>query len=172
MRLTVAAVLFALIATSASQAQEVTVPARAEENLDQLAWLVGSWHGVGLGGQMEENWTAAAAGTMLGTFRLVVEDKIRVIEYVLITQEEQRVVMRFKHFRDDYTTWEENSPLEFTLISISDRQAVFHSEVAEQNAPRRISYRLTDDDKLSAEVVGSDDEGRLTDRFEILLTRR
>ena len=172
MRFKVLALLVVFAAVSASQAQEGLAPASAGEELSDLSWLVGSWHGDGLGGQMEENWTPAAAGTMLGTFRLVVEGEVRVIEYVLITQEEQRVVMRFKHFRDDYTTWEENRPLEFTLISISDRQAIFHSEVPEQNAPRRITYRLMDDGTLSAEVVGSDDDGQLTDRFEILFTRR
>jgi hypothetical protein len=165
-------VLFVLAALSPAQAEEGLAPSSAGEKLTDLSWLVGSWHGDGLGGEMEENWTAAAGGTMIGTFRLVVDGRVQVIEYMMITQEEERIVMRFKHFRDDYTTWEADRPLEFTLIEISERQAVFHSEVPEQNAPRRITYRLTEDGRLSAEVAGSDAQGQLADRFEIQYARR
>jgi hypothetical protein len=109
---------------------------------------------------------------MLGVFRLVVEGEVRVVEYVMITEEEDRIAMRFKHFRTDYTTWEDNRPLEFTLTSASEHEAVFHSGIPDQHAPRRITYRRPAEDVLSAAVARSDDDGILTERFEIRLTRR
>jgi hypothetical protein len=157
MRHPIAAALVILFALSSAVAQEVRAPSDARPTLDDLVWLAGSWHGEGLGGEIEEHWTLASGGTMLGVFRLVVDDKIRVIEYVLIAQEEDRIAYRFKHFRTDYTTWEDDRPLEFT--------------VPDQNAPRRITYRLTDGGDLVALVSASDEEGQLSDRFEIRFTR-
>ena len=146
--------------------------AAEEPKLEDVAWLAGSWHGDGLGGAIEEHWTAASGGTMVGMFRLVVEGQIRVIEYVMITQEEDRIAYRFKHFRPDYTTWEADRPLEFTLISATPTEAVFHSEVPDQHAPRRITYRLVDERELAVVVTGSDDGGQLTESFEVRFTRR
>jgi hypothetical protein len=170
MRYATAAIFVILAALTGVLAQEVGPPAAAKATLADLSWLVGSWHGEGLGGEIEEHWTEASGGTMLGAFRLVVEDELRVIEYMMITHEEDRIAYRFKHFRDDYTTWEEDLPLEFTLISVSDREAVFHSEVTDQHAPRRITYRLSDEGVLTAIVAGSDESGQLTEGFEIRLT--
>ncbi len=138
--------------------------------LSDVDWLAGSWYGKGLGGSFEEHWTPAAGGTMLGIFRLVQDDGVSLVEYLMISQEAERVVMRFKHFRPDYSTWEEDRPLEFTLLSASDREAVFHSDVPDQDSPRRITYRLTDAGELMAITAGSDDEGRLIDSFEVLFT--
>ena len=138
--------------------------------LSDLDWLVGSWYGEGLGGSFEEHWTPASGGTMLGTFRLVQENVVHVIEYLMISQEEERITMRFKHFRADYSTWEEDQPFEFTLLSVSDHEAVFHSDVPNQSSPRRITYRLTDAGDLRVIVAGSDSYGRLVDSFEILFT--
>jgi len=171
MRNAIAAVLVSLASIAGASGPDAGSSSAAKPALADLSWLAGSWHGEGLGGEIEEHWTDASGGTMLGVFRLVREGKI-VIEYVLITQEDDRVAFRFKHFRPDYTTWEAEHPLEFDLISVSEREAVFHSAVPEQNSPRRITYRLTDDGDLLAIVAGSDDEGRLSDGFELQFSRR
>lgn len=171
MRHTATAVLVFLVA-AVLVSQQVGRQPEGKAKLDQLKWLVGSWYGDGLGGRVEEHWSPAAGATMMGTFRLVVEEQLRVIEYVMITQEESRIVYRFKHFNSDFTTWEAERPLEFDLIGVSDREAVFHSSVPDQSSPRRITYRLSGEDELSVEVAGSDEEGRLVDRFEIRYRKR
>ena len=171
MRYPIAALLVISAALSGAFADEIRPAVDAKPTIDDLAWLVGSWHGEGLGGRVEEHWTNASGGTMLGAFRLVREEEVHVIEYVMITEEEDRIALRFKHFRPDYTTWEDNRPLEFTLLSVSGREAIFHSEVPDQTSPRRITYRLSDDGELSAVVAGSDAEGRLEEKFEIRLAR-
>ena len=109
---------------------------------------------------------------MMGAFRLVIDGELSVIEYMMITEEENRIVYRFKHFNADYTTWEDDRPLEFTLISASGREAVFHSEVAGQDSPRRLTYRLAGEANLVVVVAGSDEQGNLTDSFEIRFSRR
>ncbi len=171
MRHAIATVVITLVALLGAAAQEVGRVSEIKPSLDDLGWLTGSWYGEGLGGEIEEHWTPASGGTMLGAFRLVVEGELRVIEYMMITEEEDRIAYRFKHFRPDYTTWEADRPLEFTLIRVSEREAVFHSEVPEQNAPRRITYSLSDDRELLAVVAGSDEDGRLSEGFEVRFTR-
>ena len=166
----VAVVILVAGAAFASVAHAQANPAAAE--LDDLAWLVGSWSGEGLGGEIEEYWSAASGGTMMGAFRLVVDDELGVIEYLMITAEEGRISYRFKHFNGDYSTWEDDRPLEFTLVEISDREAVFHSEVPEQDSPRRITYRLTETGDLVVVVASSDAQGALAESFEIRYARR
>lgn len=150
----------------------MTMPTFADvPNLEAIHWLSGSWHGEGLGGHMEEVWSPIAGGTMLATFRLVVDDKVRVIEYIMVTAEADRVVLRFKHFRTDFTTWEEDRPLEFTLVEATPTKAVFHSAIPEQHSPRRIVYDLMAEDRLQVTVAGSADDGEINDRFQIQFTR-
>lgn len=166
-------ILLALcLAVTTTVAGENTVARSSNLTIDGLGWLVGSWHGEGLGGEFEEHWTRASGGTMMGAFRLVVEDEITVIEYIMITEEEGKIAYRFKHFRPDYTTWEGEQPLDFTLIGLSETEAIFHSDVRDQNAPRRITYRLLDENTLLSEVAGSDENGNITDSFELTFTRR
>ncbi len=171
MRHAIATAVVILAALLGAAAQEVGRESEIKPSLDDLGWLTGSWYGEGLGGEIEEHWTPASGGTMLGAFRLVVEGELRVIEYMMITEEEDRIAYRFKHFRPDYTTWEADRPLEFTLIRVSEHEAVFHSEVPDQNAPRRITYSLSDEGELSAVVAGSDESGRLSEGFEVRFTR-
>lgn len=155
-------------ATSAAEVAPATI---TNPTIADLDWLVGSWHGEGLGGQFEEHWTEASGSTMMGAFRLVVEDEMKVIEYIMITEEEGRIAYRFKHFRADYSTWEKDQPLDFTLIRLSETEAIFHSEVPEQNAPRRITYQRVGENGLQVEVAGSDDSGQISDSFELTFTR-
>ena len=172
MRQTITAFLIIFAALTSARADEALSPADNGPSLNGLHWLVGSWRGTGLGGEIEEHWLAARGGTMLGTFRLVRARGAQVVEYVMITEEPGRVVMRFRHFNTDYTTWENDRPLEFTLVRLSDHEAVFHSEVPSQHAPRRITYRLTEEGLLSAAAARSDEDGRLTERFNLQFSRR
>jgi hypothetical protein len=160
----------ALIAAVAAPVSGEPVPGKPK--LSDLGWMQGAWHGEGLGGQIEEHWTAPSGGTMVGAFRLVSDGKSGVIEYLMITEEPERIVYRFKHFRPDYGTWEKEQPLEFTLISATPDEAIFHSEVPDQHSPRRLTYRLSGGDSLLVVVEGSDAGGQITEGFEARFTRR
>ena len=164
MRIILATILLVL-------ATMITPMAGDNPTIAELHWLTGSWHGEGLGGQIEEHWTSESAGTMLGAFRLAADGNLRVIEYIMIAEDDDRVVYRFKHFRTDYTTWEEDRPLEFTLIECTATKAVFHSDIPDQHSPRRITYELTSKDSLAISVEGSDDDGNLTDGFTLRFAR-
>lgn len=131
-------------------------PAAADEvapSLDALAWLAGDWQGEGLGGHMQELWMPEAGGMMHGVFRLVVGGSVRFSEYLQITSEEAGVVMRFAHFRPDYSTWEgDGPPMELLLNESAPGLARFSA--LHPAAPERIEYRLREDGTLVVEVSG------------------
>ena len=110
-----------------------------------------------MGGEVEEHWNQPNEDSMLGMFRLTTKKQTKVCEFLMISKEKERVVYRFKHFNLDFSTWEEDGPLEFTLIELSDTEAVFESELDDQRSPRRLTYRLSEDkdDRRTAVVVES-----------------
>lgn len=161
------AALPSLSLTSSAMSKQPAAPDKF--TLADIAWMTGPHYGEGFGGQVEEHWAAPAGGTMFGGFRLVADGKTRVLEYLVIEETDEGVIYRFKHFNPDYTTWEENEPLVFTLIEASPRKAVFHSEAAGQDAPRRLEYALQDDGALAVTVHGSDPaSGELDDSFTLV----
>ena len=166
------ALIIALVAMTQVMGQDRLENDAQHATLGDLSWMEGSWFGEGMGGTFEEHWTGASGGTMIGAFRLVVDDQQRISEYLMLTHEDQKIVYRFKHFQKDYTTWEKDGPLEFTLVSVSDHEAVFHSEVADQHSPRRMTYLLTGEHTLTITVEGSDENGQLSDGFSLDFVRK
>ena len=140
--------------------------------IDDVAFIAGHWEGELFGGHAEEAWLAPAGGTMLGAFRLVTDgengaQRTTVIEYLMFTETTEGVVFRFKHFRTDYTTWEDGEPLTFDLVEASEHLAVFASDVQAQ--PDRMTFRIDDEGHLRVLVEGEEDGER--DSFEAVYTR-
>lgn len=84
-----------------------------------FSWMAGAWTGQGLGGQVDEVWSAPAGGTMVGHFRLVKDGKPVFYELLTLLEVEGSVEMRLKHFNADMTGWEEKADyLTFKLTKI------------------------------------------------------
>ncbi len=83
-----------------------------------MAWLAGAWTGAGLGGISEEMWSAPRGGAMLGTYRLVKDDKPVFYELITVVEEQGSLVFRLKHFNSDMTGWEEkDKTVDFPLVA-------------------------------------------------------
>jgi hypothetical protein len=80
---------------------------QSDSTIEALNWLVGHWEGEGFGGVCEEIWHEAAGGAMMGSFRLVVDNKVRFYEIMTVTIDSAGPVLRIKHFNPDLTGWEE-----------------------------------------------------------------
>ncbi|HVR42003.1 MAG TPA: DUF6265 family protein [Thermoanaerobaculia bacterium] len=76
-------------------------------SVDDFAWLVGRWTGSGLGGSIEEVWTEAEGGKLLGMFRLVREGKPSFYEILTLGEFDGRLALRLKHVNPDMTGWEQ-----------------------------------------------------------------
>ena len=48
----------------------------AKATLADISWLAGNWTGEAFGGKFEENWSKASGGSMLFSFKLVVDGKV------------------------------------------------------------------------------------------------
>jgi len=97
-----------------------------EASIDDVAWIEGAWRGSGLGGIVEEIWTAPAGGAMVGMFRLTVGDSVRFYEIMTLREEGGSVTLLIKHFNPNLTGWEEKDEAQTArLVWLVEGEALF-----------------------------------------------
>jgi hypothetical protein len=102
---------------------EGTMPLAA---IEDVAWLAGRWVGEGLGGSLEENWSPPGGRAMVGTFRIIIDNRPQFYEICLIAEERGTIVYKVKHFHPDLTGWEEKDDyLTFPLVKIEPDAVYF-----------------------------------------------
>jgi len=147
--------------------------AAADPVIEDLAFLEGTWRGEA--GEMvhEDMWTGPEAGIIVGLFKLRTGDKFNISEFLIVTQEETRVVMRFKHFRADFTTWESaDEPITLFLTHAGDNEALFEPD-NEETGVRSLSFKINGDGEMVSAVVvkkGAPETG--VDEFSFTSQRR
>ena len=106
MRSLLAALLAAALASAPAPAQ--APPAQAPRaSIDDASWLAGRWIGEGLGGAIEEVWSPAQGGQMVGHFALIRNGVPSFYELMLLDAQEGGLRLRVKHFNPDFTAWED-----------------------------------------------------------------
>lgn len=122
---------------------------RPKATLAAVAWLAGgAWHGEGLGGVAEEQWSAPAAGAMMGMFRLVKRDddgrdSATFYEFLMFVEQEGSIVLKLKHFNADLTGWEEKDRfVTFRLVRATPEAVHFDGLTFRRDAPDRLSIFL------------------------------
>lgn len=116
--------------------------------LADISWISGDWQTASGGrAQIEEHWTTAAGGTMMGMSRTVAGEKTAEFEYLRI---EQRVdgIYYVAHPKARCPG------TDFKLTKASATEAVF--ENPQHDFPKRIIYRKTADDSLTASIDGGE----------------
>jgi hypothetical protein len=104
-----------------------------------MSWLQGEWSGQGLGGECEEVWSSARGGSMLGTFRLIQDDKLVFSEFMEIAEIDGSIVLRLKHFGSDFIGWEvKDKHVEFKLVKVTDDTFYFDG----------LTYKKKDDNTM------------------------
>ena len=152
-----------------AQTQPDTVPAaKSNFSINGLKFLAGTWEGNIFGGTGTEFWMEPTAGTMMGMFKLVVNDTTKLFEFFIVEQKQDQIILRFKHFLSEYTVWEKEVPLTFALKELSDSSAVFESDV--QKSPKRMIFKVVAGDTLRVRVEGEGKDGK-TDFFETVSKR-
>lgn len=111
--------------------------------IEDAAWLAGRWTGTGLGGQLEEVWSAPAGGQMVGHFRLLRDGKPVFYEFMLLDVAEGGLRMKLKHFNPDHTAWEDKETwTTFTPQSSSRDKLVFSALTIERTGPDALTMTL------------------------------
>lgn len=113
-----------------------------------LSWISGDWQ-TAPGGrtQIEEHWTKVAGGSMMGMSRTVAGDKTAEFEYLRIEQRADGVYyVAHPKARCPGT--------DFKLTRASATEAVF--ENPQHDFPKRVIYRKSGDDSLTASIDGGE----------------
>jgi hypothetical protein len=127
-------------------------------SLADISWLAGDWQ-TAPGGrrQIEEHWTAVAAGTMMGMSRTVAGEKTVEFEYLRIEQRADGIYyVAHPKARCPGT--------DFKLTKASATEAVF--ENPQHDFPKRIIYRKTADDALTASIDGGEGTKAMSFAFQ------
>lgn len=86
--------------------------------LAEFGWLAGSWKGkLGASTVIEEIWSPAQDGVMMGMFRIVSKGKASLYEFMTLEQRGAEVVMRLKHFSGGLVAREDKEKfVEFRMV--------------------------------------------------------
>lgn len=95
-------------------------------SIEDVSWISGHWIGRAMGGDIEEIWSEPMAGSMMGAFKLVLDGEVSFYELETISEENNTLVLRIKHFNSDFTGWEEKDESEeFKLVKITEDTVYF-----------------------------------------------
>jgi hypothetical protein len=127
----------AAAALSAAEAQGA-----AEASLESFAWLAGRWQGQLPWGAIEEIWSPAAEGVMMGMFRMSNRGKPSLYEFMTLEQRGVGVMLRIRHFNGLFVAREEkDKAVDFTLTSAVGAESKFFLD--EGDAKVTLVYRKT-----------------------------
>ncbi len=114
--------------------------------------MTGAWRG-GDEFIFEETWSEPAAGVMSGMARGHQGGQLRVLEYIIIAEETDGVMMRFKHFNGDYSTWEKDGAVvALSLTTVTDNDVTFSADPPSETV-KSIRYWMPTSKTLQADVV-------------------
>jgi hypothetical protein len=129
--------------------------AQAQQGTAQMAWLSGCWAVVGAEAGSIEQWTAPAAGTLLGVARTVRQGATRSHEFMQIRDSAEGLVFIAKPSGKP-----EGS---FAVERQAARSVAFHNPA--HDFPQRIVYESPDDDTLDARIEGQINGNARTIRY-------
>ena len=97
---------------------------------------------------------------MMCVFRLVVENKVVFYEIEAITEENNTIILRLKHFGSDLKGWEEkDETVDFRLVKVTEDKVFFEGFTFE---------RISKDEINMYVVIGHDDGSQEEVKFNYL----
>jgi hypothetical protein len=139
--------------------QDETVDSEVSAGLDleRLSWLAGQWHGEAFGGTCEETWTPPSGGSMVGTYKHMVDGRAAFYEIIIISTDSLGAALNLRHFNPDLTGWEEKGEaMRFPFVDQGDSELRFDG----------LSYERVTDDSLIITVSVKGKDG--TPREEVI----
>jgi len=113
--------------------QAQTKTSKLEPKLEHLTWISGTWHGEAFGGITEEIWSEPSGGSMMATFKLVVDGNVQFYEIEVIREIENSLILQLKHFGKDLKGWEtKDQTVDFPLKYITEDKVVFEGMTFEK----------------------------------------
>jgi hypothetical protein len=134
-----------------------TAEARAA-SLADIAFLKGNWASDRSGFVIEETWTDAQAGVVLGMSRGVQGGAVRFLRFAVVEQVGEIVVMRFKRYNADYSSWESDGPSVMRLAAAARGEVTFEATDPASDV-KRIVYRARGDGAVDVVANRVDENG-------------
>lgn len=105
-----------------------------------LDWLAGHWTGSSLGGTVDEIWSPAQGGEMIGMFRLVQNGKATFYEFMTISTADDNLTLRLKHFDSALKGWEaQDQFVEFKFVKQDGDRIYFDGLTFVRNSDDRMT---------------------------------
>jgi hypothetical protein len=126
-------------------------------DIAELSWISGDWQTAPGGrAQIEEHWTQPAGGSMLGMSRTVAGARTAEFEFLRIEQRENEIY---------YVAQPKGRcpQTDFKLTRVTAQEAVFENPT--HDFPKRIIYKKTSDDSLTASIDGGEGSKQMTFSF-------
>jgi hypothetical protein len=120
--------------------------------------MAGHWTRTTDGMHVEQVFLPPAAGTMVGMQRRTQGSATLVSYFFIIEETDDGIVLRFKHFENDFTTYEDRNntgPRTFWLLETSANTATFEERTA--GGSLHLRYRVTDSGQLGIAVGSPED---------------
>jgi len=134
------------------QTEQGSPPAK----ISDVNWLRGYWQGEVWGGDMEENWSAASAGSMQAAVKFSKNAQVKFYELITLSEYKNSLVLRLKHFSHELQGWEEKDEMmTFNLVKLTQNAAYFDG----------YTYRLVSPDELHVFVVIDEDGQKVETPF-------
>ena len=126
-------------------------------SLSDVYWIQGHWTGEALGGQVEEIWSPPLGESMMGSFKLVQDGKVKFYEIITISEVGQTLIMRLKHFDPNLKGWEEkDETVDFKLVKLSPGKVFFDGLTFERISENEMNvYVVIEMDGKKEEVTFS-----------------
>jgi len=119
-------------------------------NINDVSFITGYWVGEAFGGQIEEVWTSPLGDSIMGSFKLVVDEKVEFYELCTISEENETLVFRLKHFHNDLKGWEEKDErINSQLVKIEKNKVFFNN----------FTFEKVHENELNIYVLFKSDDG-------------
>ena len=136
----------------------ISVSAIEEHTINDLSWISGDWQTPPGGrAQIEEHWTQPGGASMIGMSRTIAGNKTAEFEYLRIEQRADGIYyVAHPKARCPGT--------DFKLTRLTAQEAVF--ENPQHDFPKRIIYRKTAADALTASIDGGEGTKAMSFAFQ------
>ncbi len=136
--------------------------------LTDLAWIQGHWTTKFGPNELHEIWSPPNADCMMASFCWIKNGSIWMYELLTMREDDDTIVLRFKHFSRDLHGWEEkDEALTLVLVELSESLAAFKN--TGDGGPTWMVFRRESPTQLTVRV-GSKREGG-EDGFELKYDR-
>ena len=125
-----------------------------DANLKATSWVAGHWRGEAFGGIAEEIWTPPLGGSMMCVFKLISDNKVNFYEIVTISEENNTLILKLKHFHANLKGWEEkDETIDFRLVKVTENKVYFDGFTFERISDNEINmYVVVEDSGKQSEV--------------------